>query len=112
MNYNLSYLREISGGDELFVKNIVTEFVTNAPRFLDQINVATAKADWSLVRSLVHQFAPQLDFIGMNETRFLADQLEDLSKNTPDQDLASELAARIFADCKLVIENLKSDFQI
>ncbi len=112
MNYNLGYLREISGGDEMFVKNIITEFVTNAPRILDQINLATANADWPQVRTLVHQFAPQLDFIGMNETRFLADQLEDLSKNAPDQDLASELAARILTDCKLVIENLKTDFQI
>lgn len=112
MNYNLSYLREISGGDEMFVKNIVTEFVTNAPRFLDQIHLATTRADWPLVRSLVHQFAPQLDFIGMNETRFLADQLEDLSKNTPDHHLASELADRILADCNLVIESLKADFQI
>lgn len=112
MNYNLSYLREISGGDELFVKNIVIEFITNAPSFLEQINMATANADWPLVCSLVHQFAPQLDFIGMNETRFLADQLEDLSKNTPDPKLASELTTRILADCKLVIENLKTDFQI
>lgn len=112
MNYDLSYLREIAGGDESFVMDMINEFIHGAPLFLEKILRATKEADWPLVRSLVHQFAPQLDFIGMNETRFLADQLEDLAKKTPDPELVSEIANRIQADCQLVIEHLRSDFQI
>jgi len=110
MNYNLSYLKEIAGGDEAFIKDMVHEFILHAPETITSLDSAIHKSDWQETRSVIHQFAPQLDFMGMNETRFLADRLEEIVKGPPDEKMVDELSARIKSDCDLVIEKLKVDF--
>lgn len=65
--YDLSQLREISGGDSSFIKEILSLFVQSIPGSLHMINSALASNDLEAVGREAHKIKPSIDSLGILE---------------------------------------------
>lgn len=63
--YDLATIRSISGGDESFVKKMVTLFIDTVPPDLNKLKDALAGQDWPVVGATAHKLKPTLDSMGI-----------------------------------------------
>ncbi|MFW5658093.1 MAG: Hpt domain-containing protein [Bacteroidota bacterium] len=111
-NYDLSYLKEISEGDDVFVKEMVTQFTTDAPEFISLMKKFAREKDWKNLFSTVHRFASNIDFVGVQGGRELVDIIEDNARNEKDPEKTVELTLRLVDYCEQAREQLLVDFQL
>lgn len=65
---DLTYLKEITGGDQDFMSSVISTFVNEAPGTLERLQQSSAQSDWHEVGQAAHQLKPSLQFVGLNET--------------------------------------------
>jgi HPt (histidine-containing phosphotransfer) domain-containing protein len=109
--YNLDYLLEISGGDEIFVHRMISEFMSLAPDSLESIRQQINNKDYLKVQMLIHQFGPQLDYLGLSGSRRMADQIETLCKTRGDWNLIFSLLKEIDRSTREAMQELAHDFK-
>lgn len=84
---DLTYLNEMAGGDELFVKEIINYFLNNSPALLKLMKESALSGDFEKLYFTVHKLLPQLTFVGImaaipdvqrikNESKQMNDLLE------------------------------------
>jgi HPt (histidine-containing phosphotransfer) domain-containing protein len=110
--YNLNYLKEISGGDEDFILDMIQTFVANTPGEIDQLRAYAEKEQWELLGDSAHKFAPGLQFLGIIALRPVINQLEDYAKGKKKLEIIPSLIDKLDTECRLVSEELKQDFKI
>jgi hypothetical protein len=62
---DLTYLNEISGGDETFIKDIITYFLESCPGLLEVMRESNLSGDREKLRFAAHKLLPQLTFVGI-----------------------------------------------
>jgi HPt (histidine-containing phosphotransfer) domain-containing protein len=110
--YDLSYLEELSAGDVHFVKNIVSQFVLEAPGTLNRIQLALKEQNWVNLNYEIHKFASNLSFVGVNDIRETIFSLEMSAKNQSNLNSIPELVNILVGRCELAINSLKKDFEL
>ena len=105
-------MNEISAGDKQFVISIISLFVNEAPQVLKNCSVALIHEQWDELHYLVHKFAPNLSFIGINDIKTEMDKLEKNAKRKTNVQEASWLMSVITARCEAAINGLKQDFNL
>lgn len=110
--YNLSYLHEISGGDEDFILDMVSTFVNNSPLELSEMNSLADEKKWQVLGEHAHKFAPGLQFLGLVSLRPVINQIEDFAFNLKNLDQIPGLLDKLIKECNLVSNELKKDFNI
>lgn len=112
MIYNLDKLKEMAEGDEDFINSVVSVFLEEIPLDLKELEEALNERNYEQVYKLAHKIKPNVDLLGMEQTRAAALEIETLGKN---QNNAAEIA-RIFPllkkDIHQVISELKKDFDL
>lgn len=63
--YDLSMIHSISGGDDGFIKQMVTLFINTTPQTLDDLNNALNAANWDQVSKSAHKLKSTLDSMGI-----------------------------------------------
>lgn len=110
--YDLEYLNEISGGDEDFINDMVSTFVQTTPRTLNEIKALIHQKKWLDVYSVVHRFAPSLQFLGAHDMENLVSEIEDAAINQQNTDKIEVSILVVEEFCHKVIDNLKEDFNL
>lgn len=110
--YNLSYLNEISSGDQQFVKSILSQFVNDTPALLIEIQDAYNKRKWTDLHFLVHKFASTLSLIGLNDIHEEMNRLENYAKNMTDSMETGRLVEIVNQRCKVAVQVIKQDFNL
>lgn len=75
---NLRYLEEASQNDKGFVRTMLDSLVTNLPRDVEEIRSAVNESNWSSAVEAIHRAKSSLIMIGLENTRKLAAQAEEL----------------------------------
>ena len=112
MIYSLDKINEMAGGDEDFVQSVITVFLEEVPTDLEALENAIDQKDYENVYKLAHKIKPNVDLLGMEQTRATALEIETLGK---DPSNGSEIEARfpmLKKDVLQVISELKKDFNI
>lgn len=73
---NLKNLYHISGGDEQFVKQMLTSFNYTTSKGLKEMQVAVSSEEWDSVANLAHKMRPPCRHIGAMELYDLLGQIE------------------------------------
>ena len=110
--YNLNYLREISGGDDEFIFDMIQTFVTTTPGEISAFKNFVQNKEWNLLREHAHRFAPSLEFLGLTSLKPVINQIEDFSLNRINLELLPSLIHKLETECTLVSEQLNSDFNL
>jgi HPt (histidine-containing phosphotransfer) domain-containing protein len=112
MIYSLDKLNEMADGDEDFILSVITVFLEEVPQDLEDLEKAIEGEDYENVYQLAHKIKPNVDILGMEQTRAIALEIETLGKH---EDNMEEIKARFPAlkkDIHQVISELRKDFDV
>jgi len=62
---DLTYLKEMAGGDEVFVDEIISYFIKFGPDSLLTMRESALSGDYEKLRFCAHTLLPQLTFVGI-----------------------------------------------
>jgi HPt (histidine-containing phosphotransfer) domain-containing protein len=112
MIYSLDKLNEMAEGDVDFINSVVLVFLEEVPQDLKELEAALNERNYEQVYKLAHKIKPNVDLLGMEQTRATALQIETLGKS---ENNSAEIA-RIFPilkkDIQQVVSELKKDFNL
>ncbi|MES2628670.1 MAG: Hpt domain-containing protein [Bacteroidota bacterium] len=73
---DLSNIRQISGGDESFVKGILTIFLSKEQEYAEGITRELANKNYDQLRQVVHKIKSSISVLGMNDFKKRLNELE------------------------------------
>jgi len=101
---DLTYLREMAEGDEVFFKEMINHFLENAPKSLLLLRDSALLKDYEKVRFVAHKLLPQLSFVG------ILSAVDDVKKIENENKLIDDLSVvieRVIIKINNGIEHLK-----
>ena len=110
MIYSLDKINEMAAGDEDFVHSVITVFLEEVPIDLEALEAAIEAQDFENVYKLAHKIKPNVDLLGMEQTRATALEIETLGKSSENR---AEIEAKfplLKKDVLQVIAELRKDF--
>ncbi|UJH68005.1 Hpt domain-containing protein [Allomuricauda sp. SCSIO 65647] len=112
MIYSLEKVNEMAEGDEDFVLSVVSVFLEEVPEDLTALEDAIDRKDFEQVYKLAHKIKPNVDLLGMEQTRAIALEIETLGKNESNLEQIEGKFPLLKKDIEQVIAELKSDFDL
>ncbi len=112
MIYNLDKINEMAEGDEDFVISVISVFLDEVPEDLESLENAVAAQDYENIYKLAHKIKPNVDLLGMEQTRACALDIETMGKNQASMDAIREKFPLLKTDVHQVISELKKDFDL
>ncbi|MEY8019765.1 Hpt domain-containing protein [Muriicola sp. SD30] len=112
MIYSLDKLNEMADGDNDFVLSVITVFLEEVPQDLEDLENAIDKGDYENVYQLAHKIKPNVDILGMEQTRAIALEIETLGKDEKNKVLIEEKFPALKKDIHQVIGELRKDFEV
>ncbi|RPD46533.1 ATP-binding protein [Paracnuella aquatica] len=91
---NLDYLRQLSGGDEAFEKEMMAQFATQVPDELQQLQQAFAAGNMSQLKSVAHTLKSTLGYMGLSDlVRHHLDGIEHAARDGRTEGVGEQIAA-------------------
>ncbi len=112
MIYSLDKIKEMAEGDEDFVLSVISVFLDEVPQDLEALETAIAKGNYDNVYKLAHKIKPNVDLLGMEQTRATALEIETLGKSADNRQAIEEKFPLLKKDVLQVISELKKDFEL
>ena len=112
MIYNLDKINEMAGGDEDFINSVISVFLEEVPHDLEGLENALEQQNYEQVYQLAHKIKPNVDLLGMEQTRAIALQIETLGKNEANMSEIRDIFPTLKKDVHQVISELKKDFDL
>ncbi len=110
MIYNLDKINEMAEGDEDFIKSVVSVFLEEVPGDLEGLETALNEKDHKEVYMLAHKIKPNVDLLGMEQSKARALEMETLAKAEANIEEIAAVFPVLKTDIHQVISELKKDF--
>ena len=111
---NTHALKELTGGDNLFMAEMIEIYLRNTPAMMKEIKSSFKKYDFVNLKRTAHKIKSSFGMMGMNESWQIADEIEKTDEKNFDEKLLNtqlkrlaELVAGSETDLKREIVNLK-----
>ncbi|WP_424989380.1 Hpt domain-containing protein [Flagellimonas sp.] len=112
MIYNLDKINEMAEGDEDFIVSVVSVFLEEVPEDLKGLEKAINNKDYENIYKLAHKIKPNVDILGMEQTRAKALEIETLGKTAGSMSEIEEKFPILKRDVLQVVAELKNDFDL
>ena len=103
---DLNYLRTMSGGDENFIREMVSIFKEQVLEYAEQMPILLETADYENLSKLAHKAKSSVAVMGMEQEADSLKELELLAKEGKDTDSYQAYIDKFIANCKIAIEEL------
>lgn len=110
--YNLSYLKELSGGDVEFENSMINYFASNTPKVIAEIDRLLDDTQWKQIREEIHRFIANLNMVGALELLDDANSIENYTETGQNLDKVPGLWNGLRKQCHCLVEQLNEDFEI
>lgn len=104
--YNLDYLKQVSGNNEEFIREMIQTFTTSLPQTLTEMATASSARDWDTLSRLAHQIKPSFTLMGLDSLREKVTQIEEHSKTREDLKTLPTKVDDFIEYCNDVVEEL------
>lgn len=104
---HLDLLNQIAGDDPAFIRICIELFLREMPENLQRLNTGIANCDWETIRTTSHKMKTSLNYMGMDEHRLAAVNIEKLAREKRDLDCIKSNAQLVTSGCKKAFEELK-----
>lgn len=101
---DLTYMREISGGDKEYEAMVTAQFLELVPAGLQQMEQAWHNKDFDTLRKLAHSMKTSISVMGMNAA--LEKDLDTIEHGNDEEELGRSLQ-KVMAYCRGAIEEAK-----
>jgi len=112
MEYNLDYLKEISGGDPEFIKDMLGEFISKTPETIAEVEETIVKKSHEELYKVIHRFIPTFDFIGASHIISNLRNIETLSKTKGSFEEIVVIFDKVKEQSTNLIATLKKEFAL
>ncbi len=112
MIYSLDKINEMAEGDNDFVISVISVFLEEVPQDLEDLEAAIENKDFENVYKLAHKIKPNVDLLGMEQSRAIALEIETLGKSSDNSAIIEEKFPILKKDIHQVISELKNDFDL
>lgn len=112
MIYSLDKINEMADGDTEFVLSVISVFLEEVPEDLSELEKAVADSNYEQVYKLAHKIKPNVDLLGMEQTRAVALEIETLGKSEGNMDAVRERFPLLKRDVQQVLAELRKDFDV
>ncbi|MGB6153371.1 MAG: Hpt domain-containing protein [Pricia sp.] len=111
MIYNLDKINEMAEGDEDFINSVISVFLEEVPQDLEGLERALNEKNHEQAYQFAHKIKPNVDLLGMEQTRATALEIETLGKQGADISRMVELFEILKKDIHQVVGELRNDFK-
>jgi len=112
MIYSLDKVKEMADGDEEFITSVISVFLEEVPQDLESLEKALAEENYEQVYQLAHKIKPNVDLLGMEQTRAAALEIETLGKSEANMSEIKTFFPNLKKDIHQVVSELKKDFNL
>ncbi len=110
--YDLTYLKGMSGNNQEFIKEMLQTFVQSIPNSLKEMEDALNLSDLTKLARVAHQIKPSMTLLGINHLKDSAVQIEELAKNGKGSSLELQLNVVEFTQtCRDIISDLTEELK-
>jgi len=92
---DLSYLENMSGGDNTMIVEMIELFLQETPQHLNNLKEADQNALWNKVASEAHKIKPIMLYVGLSDLNLVCKKIEDNAKGDQDSELSKELIKQL-----------------
>ncbi|MEJ7587231.1 MAG: PAS domain S-box protein [Ferruginibacter sp.] len=110
--YDLSTIRSISRGNEIFVVKMVNMFIENTPVQVAEMQVKFSDADYKGMAAIAHKIKPGIDNMGIVPLKEIIRAIEKTGKEGVANESLSGNLETVAKILKEVIEVLQKEFEI
>ncbi|MEM9144465.1 MAG: Hpt domain-containing protein [Bacteroidota bacterium] len=110
MIYNLDKINEMAEGDQDFINSVISVFLEEVPQDLQGLERALEEKNYDQVYKLAHKIKPNVDLLGMEQTRAAALEIETLGKKEANMAEIEKIFPVLKKDVEQVISELRKDF--
>ena len=100
----------MADGDQDFINSVISVFLEEVPQDLEDLEKAIGTLDFENVYKLAHKIKPNVDLLGMEQTRATALEIETLGKSPDNRAEIEQKFPLLKKDVQQVISELKKDF--
>lgn len=112
MIYSLDKINEMADGDNEFINSVIAVFLEEVPQDLESLERALEIGDFEQVYQLAHKIKPNVDLLGMEQTRAAALEIETLGKSEANMAQIQNVFPGLKKDIEQVVTELKNDFNL
>lgn len=112
MIYSLDKINEMADGDDDFINSVISVFLEEVPQDLEGLENALEAGNYEQVYQLAHKIKPNVDLLGMEQTRAAALQIETLGKSEANMAEIQSVFPSLKKDIEQVVSELKNDFNL
>jgi len=112
MIYSLDKLNEMADGDEDFISSVISVFLEEVPQDLAGLEEALENENYQQVYQLAHKIKPNVDLLGMEQTRAAALEMETLGKSEANMAEIKNIFPILKKDVEQVVAELRKDFNL
>ena len=102
----------MADGDEDFIHSVISVFLEEVPQDLLDLEKALAQKNYERVYQLAHKIKPNVDLLGMEQTRAVALEIETLGKSAANMADIERIFPTLKKDIHQVVGELKKDFDL
>lgn len=103
---NLDYLKTVSGGDEGFIKEMMTIFQSEIPKNLAIIKQRFEASDFQGLKDIVHKYKASLLTLGMTETIERVKKIEDECTGSKDMGIIKSNIDLVLSESEITVEEI------
>ncbi|MFY8110023.1 MAG: Hpt domain-containing protein [Bacteroidia bacterium] len=103
---NLDYLKEISGGDQGFIKEMLELFVNSTATEADQFDALLASGNYEGIGHLAHKMKAPIQMLGANNLFLLIRDLEKFGKEQSNLEKVPGMVAEVKNQIVFAIEEI------
>jgi CheY-like chemotaxis protein len=108
--YDLSMVRSVSGGDEVFVKKMIDIFLATIPQSLADLQQHAAAEDWEALGKSAHKLKSTIDSMGINALKQDIRALEGFGRKRENIALIPGLVQKVVTDMNACLAAIRRDF--
>ncbi|RIV67586.1 Hpt domain-containing protein [Flagellimonas aequoris] len=112
MIYSLDKINEMAEGDDDFITSVISVFLEEVPEDLEGLEKAINERDHESVYKLAHKIKPNVDILGMEQTRAMALEIETMGKSVASMEEIEGKFPLLKKDILQVVSELKKDFNL
>ncbi len=106
---DLSYLRDVAGGDNDFLNEMTDTFLIQAPKEIDDLEDHFKEKNWNMLAATAHKMRPSLSFLGLKDAADKACTIEENSNQKVGLEEVQQLISDIKQACTQAIEELHEE---
>ena len=108
--FNLSLLKSISRGNDVFVQKMLDIFCEQTPVLYARMETAFADNDLNQMGKLAHQLKPSIDNLNIVTLKQVIRKLEDAETSGANKQVIRKLLDNLNSTTNLIINKIKTEY--